>query len=100
MAACNCRFHPMTARCASGAIRLWQDLASGSTYTMPHGTLGYEWDEDIDNGSRPAGLIHLSTSHAHLTSDLLLDAGSDLWSRERCPSHDAVPRAERSVGLR
>ena len=23
---------------------------------------GYEWDEDLDNGSRPAGLIHLSST--------------------------------------
>ena len=25
------------------------------------GTLGYEWDEDVDNGARPAGLVRLST---------------------------------------
>ena len=24
---------------------------------------GHEWDEDIDNGFRPAGLIHLSETH-------------------------------------
>jgi hypothetical protein len=64
-----------------GKMRFWRNtavarLATGSTYTMPQGTLGYEWDEDIDNGSRPAGLIHLSTSSHSLTSDLLLDAGA------------------------
>jgi hypothetical protein len=64
-----------------GKMRFWRNtaaanLASGTTYTMPQGTLGYEWDEDIDNGSRPAGLIHLSTSSHSLTSDLLLDAGA------------------------
>ena len=26
------------------------------------GTLGYEWDEDLDNGFRPAGLVRLSTT--------------------------------------
>ena len=25
-------------------------------------SLGYEWDEDLDNGARPAGLIHLSST--------------------------------------
>ena len=25
-------------------------------------TLGYEWDEDLDNGARPAGLMHLSST--------------------------------------
>jgi hypothetical protein len=64
-----------------GKMRFWRNtavanLASGSTYTMPHGTLGYEWDEDVDNGSRPAGLIHLATSSHTLTSDLLLDQGA------------------------
>jgi hypothetical protein len=24
------------------------------------GTLGFEWDEDLDNGFRPAGLVELS----------------------------------------
>ena len=28
----------------------------------PDGTLGYEWDEDLDNGSRPAGQIDLSST--------------------------------------
>ena len=25
-------------------------------------SLGYEWDEDLDNGARPAGLVHLSST--------------------------------------
>ncbi len=29
---------------------------------MPLGTLGHEWNEDVDNGFRPAGLMHLSTA--------------------------------------
>ena len=28
-----------------------------------NGLLGHEWDEDIDNGFRPSGLIHLSETH-------------------------------------
>ena len=29
---------------------------------MPLGTLGHEWDEDLDNGFRPAGLMRLSST--------------------------------------
>jgi hypothetical protein len=66
---------------ADGKMRFWRNttaasLNSGSTYTMPKGTLGYEWDEDLDNGSRPAGLFDLSTSTHTLASDLLLDEGA------------------------
>jgi hypothetical protein len=66
---------------ADGKMRFWRNssvasLAANQTYTFPLGTLGYEWDEDIDNGFRPAGLLHLSTTTHTLTSDLLLDAGA------------------------
>src|SRR5690606_25013477 len=44
-----------------GKMRLWRNtniatLAPGQTATLPNGTLGYEWDSDLDNGHRPAGL--------------------------------------------
>jgi hypothetical protein len=50
-----------------GKMRLWRNtsiatLASGQTATLPTGTLGYEWDSDLDNGARPAGLVRLSTT--------------------------------------
>ena len=50
---------------ADGQMRFWRNTSiatSGTTTTLPYGTLGYEWDEDIDNGFRPPGLIHLSTT--------------------------------------
>ncbi|MGK2957157.1 MAG: N,N-dimethylformamidase beta subunit family domain-containing protein [Acidimicrobiales bacterium] len=52
---------------ADGLLRLWRNtsvatLAAGEVATFPKGTLGYEWDEDIDNGFRPAGLVPLSTT--------------------------------------
>ena len=50
-------------------------LAAGQTATPPIGTLGYEWDEDLDNGARPAGTFDLSTTTETLTNDLLLDQG-------------------------
>jgi hypothetical protein len=52
---------------ADGRMRFWRNtgiatLGPGQVYTLPTGTLGYEWDEDSDNGFRPAGLIDLSTT--------------------------------------
>ncbi len=52
---------------ADGKMRLWRNtplasLSPGQTATLGQDTLGYEWDEDLDNGSRPAGLIRLSTA--------------------------------------
>lgn len=63
-----------------GKMRFWRNtsvatLAAGQTAVFPAGTLGYEWDEDLDNGSRPAGLFHLSTASYTMTVDRLLDYG-------------------------
>jgi hypothetical protein len=64
-----------------GKMRFWRntDIATqgaGQSAQLPGGTLGYEWDADIDNGFRPAGAIPLSTATYALTSDLLLDYGA------------------------
>ncbi|HTT17813.1 MAG TPA: N,N-dimethylformamidase beta subunit family domain-containing protein [Candidatus Sulfotelmatobacter sp.] len=61
-------------------MRFWRNttianLQSGQTATLPPSSLGYEWDEDLDNGSRPPGTIDLSSATYTLTADLLLDAG-------------------------
>ena len=66
---------------ADGKMRFWRNTrvasqAAGATYSLPTGTLGYEWDSDIDNGSRPAGLFRLSTTTHTLTNNLLLDEGA------------------------
>jgi hypothetical protein len=50
---------------AEGKMRLWRGTGAASltgtqTVNLPNGTLGYEWDSDIDNGSRPAGLFRMS----------------------------------------
>jgi hypothetical protein len=63
-----------------GNLRLWRgsDVAGqapGSTATLADGTLGYEWDEDLDNGARPAGLVRLSSTTADGV-DKLQDNGS------------------------
>ena len=48
------------------SLRVWQNtrvaaLTTGVATLAPQ-TLGYEWDEDLDNGARPAGLVHLSST--------------------------------------
>jgi Domain of unknown function (DUF4082)/Bacterial Ig-like domain/Bacterial Ig domain/Abnormal spindle-like microcephaly-assoc'd, ASPM-SPD-2-Hydin len=66
---------------ADGKMRLWRNTsvatqAAGATATFPAGTLGYEWDEDLDNGFRPSGLFYLSTATYDTAGNLLLDNGS------------------------
>ena len=58
-----------------GKFRLWRNtsiatLAPGQVATLPLGTLGYEWDEALDNGSRPAGLFTLSSTTLNVPSKL------------------------------
>jgi len=50
-----------------GKLRFWRntDIAKrrpGETAILEGANLGHEWDEDLDNGFRPAGLIHLSST--------------------------------------
>lgn len=66
---------------ADGGMRFWRNTAVASlgtnqTYSLPVGTLGYEWDEDIDNGFRPAGAFRLSTASYDMTANRLLDQGA------------------------
>ncbi len=66
---------------ADGKMRFWRNtavasLAPNTSFTLPSGTLGYEWDVDADNGSRPAGAFELSTTTYPLTTDYLLDWGA------------------------
>lgn len=50
---------------AQGKSRLWRNtalagMAAGASTTLAPHTIGYESDEDVDNGARPAGLMRLS----------------------------------------
>ncbi len=52
---------------ADGKMRFWRNtpvasLSAGQVATLPTGVLGSEWEEDIDNGFRPGGLIRMSTT--------------------------------------
>jgi hypothetical protein len=50
-----------------GKMRLWRGTnvatqAPDETATLTADTIGYEWDEDVDNGARPPGVFHNSTT--------------------------------------
>src|SRR4051812_10764504 len=67
---------------AMGSLRLWANtgvsaVPAGDFYRTPQETLGYEWDEDLDNGSRPAGLVHLSSTTL-VVPEKLSDFGSNV----------------------
>ncbi|MFC9560133.1 DUF4082 domain-containing protein [Agromyces sp. NPDC056965] len=58
---------PVTVSAQEGKTRLWRNTVlatkpAGSTTQLAAHTVGYESDEDIDNGRRPPGLIRLSTT--------------------------------------
>jgi hypothetical protein len=65
---------------ADGKMRLWRNtsiaqLAAGATATLTSGTVGYEWDEDLDNGNRPPGVVRMSTTNV-ANAPVLQDYGS------------------------
>ena len=71
---------------AEGKTRFWRNTSvatqaqQGGTTTLPAETIGYEWDMDVSNSSRPPGLIHLSSTTVSLTGTLLTDYGSTYGS--------------------
>lgn len=65
---------------AEGKLRLWRGTTlasqpSGTTATLAPHTIGYESNEDVDNGSRPPGLVRLSTTTGP-TPEYLTDFGN------------------------
>lgn len=71
---------PITVSSEEGKTRLWRNTSlvnqpSGTSTALAAHTIGYESDEDLDNGFRPAGLIRLSTTTGP-TPQYLQDFGS------------------------
>lgn len=71
---------PITVSAAEGKSRLWRNttlatLAAGNSAELAPHTVGYESNEDVDNGFRPAGLIRLSTTTGP-TPQYLADFGN------------------------
>jgi hypothetical protein len=66
-----------------GQLRLWRNTAAArltagaSPLALAPSTLGYEWDEDPDNGFRPAGQFRLSSTTVS-DVDMFVDYGSFL----------------------
>lgn len=63
------------------SLRFWRNtavsnLAPGQSATLGQYTLGYETDEDVDNGSRPAGLINMSSTTFSTTSHVIAQKGT------------------------
>jgi Domain of unknown function (DUF4082)/Cadherin-like domain len=68
--------YPMT------LLRLWRNTSvaktgAGKAASLVTNLLGYEWDESPDNGFRPAGLIHLSSTTLQVDT-YLLDYGKSV----------------------
>jgi hypothetical protein len=58
---------PVTVSAQEGKLRLWRNtgldqLAAGTSKALAAHTIGYESNEDVDNGFRQSGLIQLSTT--------------------------------------
>ena len=70
------RLDTITIPYALSNFRFWtntavDDLQPGQVYSLTPNLLGYEWDFDIDNGFRPAGLIDLSSTTIQVEQKLL-----------------------------
>jgi N,N-dimethylformamidase beta subunit-like, C-terminal/Domain of unknown function (DUF4082)/Cadherin-like domain/Bacterial Ig domain len=57
----------ITVPAEDGKMRFWRNtnvanLAPGQSTTLTANALTYEWNEDLDNGFRPAGLFRLSST--------------------------------------
>jgi hypothetical protein len=67
-------------------LRFWRntdvaELESGQTYSLVQNLLGYEWDSDVENGFRPAGLINMSLSTVSVET-YLRDYGTAIGSAD------------------
>ncbi|HEX2971490.1 MAG TPA: DUF4082 domain-containing protein [Tepidisphaeraceae bacterium] len=68
-------------------LRFWRNTSVASlglsqTATLGDHVLGYEWDEDVDNGFRPAGLINMSSTTTAVQGRLVGDniaIGADIY---------------------
>lgn len=61
-------------------LRFWRNtpvatLAAGQKRVLADSTLGYEWDEVVENGVQPGGLIRLSRTTA-TANEVLIDEGA------------------------
>jgi hypothetical protein len=74
----------ITVPAADGKLRFWRnttvaDLAPGQVATLTNRTLGFEWNEVVDNGFLPAGLMELSHTTTYVQAELT-DYGNNTTS--------------------
>ncbi|WP_209857379.1 DUF4082 domain-containing protein [Rhizobium herbae] len=67
-------------------LRFWRntDVANilpGQSFELVKNLLGYEWDSDVENGFRPAGLVNLSLSNVSVDT-YLRDYGTTIGSAD------------------
>ena len=75
----NCCTYTMQVPEEAGNLRFWRNTSVASatgTSTLASNTLGYEWDEDLDNGARPASEIDLSSTTVNVP-ERITDQGSN-----------------------
>ena len=90
----------MTIRtCASGATPTSPTCSRARRYSLVPNLLGYEWDSDVENGFRPAGLINMSLSTVSVDT-YLRDYGTTVGAARRDAQPDHVPGRKRRAGLR
>ena len=95
----DCCTYPMQVPAEAGDLRFWRNTSVASARRVrapsPTGTLGYEWDEDLDNGSRPGGrdrpvVDDGERARAHPRP------GIELRPRHRDALVDVAPRRQRA----
>ena len=72
---------PLTVPSTYSKLRFWRNtsvasLQPGQTATLGQYIVGYEVDQDVDNGFRPAGLIDMSSTTFSTTSHVLDSSGT------------------------
>ncbi|MDL1916885.1 DUF4082 domain-containing protein, partial [Anaerolineae bacterium CFX4] len=77
----NCCTYTIRVPSEYSNLRFWRNtsiatLPAGTQATLSPGTLGYEWDEALDNDDRPAGVFKMSST-TEMVSQKLLDYSSD-----------------------
>ena len=89
----------MTVPAQYGKLRFWRgtqvaNLGTGQSITLDQGvgTLGYEWDVDADNGSRPAGLMDMSSTTSNSAEDFT-DFGGTTQLNSTATHHLTLYRA-------
>ena len=97
------RNDPLIVPARFAPLRFWRNtevaqLKPGQQAVLGYGILGHEWNEDLDNGFRPAGLMRMSETTVN-NVPYIQDFGTVYVGRHGDASPDAVPRAERRAGL-